>query len=244
MYWYYTEGTHQFGPVDEVGLQELVRGGTVRAETLIWREGLADWLPYQVLHQGNGSGLPLYPCASCQRGLPLLALVPLAGVWVCAWCKPLALQRLQEGVWLRGAVRYGGFWIRVAARVIDSTICGVAGFALSMFAVPFIVLFNNPGAILAAQGALFVLQTILYMWYEGWFLSRKGATPGKMAVSLRVTRPDGGPITFWRGAGRYMAHYLDSMVLGIGYLMAAFDDEKRALHDHVCDTRVVVSQTP
>jgi uncharacterized RDD family membrane protein YckC len=27
--------------------------------------------------------------------------------------------------------------------------------------------------------------------------------------------------------------------LFIGYLMAAFDDQKRALHDRICDTRVV-----
>jgi uncharacterized RDD family membrane protein YckC len=29
------------------------------------------------------------------------------------------------------------------------------------------------------------------------------------------------------------------MILLIGYIMAAFDEEKRALHDRICSTRVV-----
>ena len=37
----------------------------------------------------------------------------------------------------------------------------------------------------------------------------------------------------------FFAEMLSGMILGIGYLMAAFDDEKRALHDRICDTRVV-----
>jgi len=28
----------------------------------------------------------------------------------------------------------------------------------------------------------------------------------------------------------------------IGYIMAAFDSEKRALHDHICDTRVIYAK--
>ena len=29
------------------------------------------------------------------------------------------------------------------------------------------------------------------------------------------------------------------MILMIGYIMAGFDSEKRALHDMICDTRVI-----
>jgi hypothetical protein len=32
---------------------------------------------------------------------------------------------------------------------------------------------------------------------------------------------------------------LSSLTLAIGYIMAAFDDEKRSLHDRICDTRVI-----
>ena len=35
---------------------------------------------------------------------------------------------------------------------------------------------------------------------------------------------------------------LSGLLLNIGYLIAAFDEEKRAMHDHMCDTRVIKVQ--
>jgi uncharacterized RDD family membrane protein YckC len=60
-----------------------------------------------------------------------------------------------------------------------------------------------------------------------------------MALGLRVLRGDGSPLSFWRAVGRYFATWISMMTLYIGFIMAAFDDQKRALHDHICDTRVV-----
>ena len=42
-----------------------------------------------------------------------------------------------------------------------------------------------------------------------------------------------------RAIGRYFAAMLSSLILCIGYLLIAFDAEKRALHDMICDTRVI-----
>lgn len=75
--------------------------------------------------------------------------------------------------------------------------------------------------------------------YEAYFLSVRGATPGKMALGLRVIRPGGGEISPGLAVTRYFARLLSGMILAIGYLMAAFDVEKRALHDRLCDTRVI-----
>jgi uncharacterized RDD family membrane protein YckC len=75
--------------------------------------------------------------------------------------------------------------------------------------------------------------------YATFFLGRYGATLGKMACGLKVVRPDGDPIGYPRALGRYFAEILSGMILGIGYLMAAFDSEKRSLHDRICSTRVV-----
>jgi uncharacterized RDD family membrane protein YckC len=60
-----------------------------------------------------------------------------------------------------------------------------------------------------------------------------------MACGLRVVRPDGESLTFMRAFGRHFAEMLSGLILMIGYLMAAFDSEKRALHDRISDTRVV-----
>ena len=66
-----------------------------------------------------------------------------------------------------------------------------------------------------------------------------GGTPGKMACGLKIIRSDGSALSYGRAIGRYFATMLSSFTLGIGYLMVAFDDEKRALHDRVADTRVI-----
>jgi uncharacterized RDD family membrane protein YckC len=66
-----------------------------------------------------------------------------------------------------------------------------------------------------------------------------GATPGKMALGLKIVRPDGGPISAGRAVGRYFAEILSALTLMIGYMMAGWDSEKRALHDRIADTRVI-----
>jgi uncharacterized RDD family membrane protein YckC len=42
--------------------------------------------------------------------------------------------------------------------------------------------------------------------------------------------------------GRFFAKILSAMMLWIGFIIAAFDREKRALHDHICGTRVVYTR--
>ena len=63
--------------------------------------------------------------------------------------------------------------------------------------------------------------------------SSKGATLGKMAIGIRVTDLQGRRISFGRATGRYFAKLFSSMIFGIGYLMAAFTQQKQALHDMV-----------
>jgi uncharacterized RDD family membrane protein YckC len=75
--------------------------------------------------------------------------------------------------------------------------------------------------------------------YEGFFVNRLGATPGKMIFSMKVVRPDGRPLSLGRAFGRYFAKLVSTLTFCIGYLMVAFDQEKRGLHDMICDTRVV-----
>ncbi|MEZ5326505.1 MAG: RDD family protein [Verrucomicrobiales bacterium] len=62
---------------------------------------------------------------------------------------------------------------------------------------------------------------------------------GKIALSLKVITTDGPRLTYGRCVARFFAEWLSSIILGIGYIIAAFDEEKRTLHDHICATRVV-----
>ncbi len=69
-------------------------------------------------------------------------------------------------------------------------------------------------------------------------LALSGASIGKLAMGLRVRRPDGGDIGFLRALGRTFAEIPSACILYIGYLMAFLDDERRTLHDRLAGTRV------
>jgi uncharacterized RDD family membrane protein YckC len=145
-------------------------------------------------------------------------------------------------------VRYGGFWVRVVARMIDGFATSLIGW---IFEIPLLFLLpttltpgQDPTALLIPRTlAIFGISTLLSLAvvvvYEVYFLSTRGATPGKMAFGLKVVRADGSPITKGLAAGRYFASWVSALTLYIGYIMAGFDDEKRALHDRICDTRVI-----
>jgi uncharacterized RDD family membrane protein YckC len=60
-----------------------------------------------------------------------------------------------------------------------------------------------------------------------------------MACGLKVVTEDGQRLSYMRAFGRYFAEIISGMILYIGYIMAAFDYEKRALHDRICTTRVI-----
>jgi uncharacterized RDD family membrane protein YckC len=92
---------------------------------------------------------------------------------------------------------------------------------------------------MAFSGLLFLLRIAIGACYEGTFVGQYGATPGKMVLRLKVVMPDGSRVSMARAFGRYFAKILSWCTLTIGFIIAGFDPEKRALHDHICSTRVV-----
>jgi uncharacterized RDD family membrane protein YckC len=59
-----------------------------------------------------------------------------------------------------------------------------------------------------------------------------------------VVRSDGESLGWGISVGRYFMYLVSSIILSIGCIMAGFDNEKRALHDRVCDTRVIYKRSP
>jgi uncharacterized RDD family membrane protein YckC len=253
MPWHYVENGERKGPVADIDLERLAAAGTVRPETLVWREGMANWQSYREATatplRDRPPGSSDVPAASAEAycvecGSPFAPgdMLRFEGAFVCAACKPAFFQRLKEGSHFPTARKYAGFRIRLGAKLIDGLIILVAQTAVTLlFAVLF--LRNASGqsmsAAIAVQGLIMLGQVLLGTAYTCWFLVNFGATPGKMACRLKVITAEGGPITFGRALGRHFAEFLSGMTLLIGYVMAAFDEEKRALHDRICNTRVV-----
>lgn len=114
---------------------------------------------------------------------------------------------------------YAGFWIRVAALILDGIILGIAG------------IFIRTGG--AGGGGLVV--GFLYNWLMIAF--NDGRTLGKMACGIRIARPDGSPVDIGTAAARAGMAIVSGLALGLGYLWAAWDDENRTWHDMVANTR-------
>lgn len=263
MKWYYSDGVKQMGPVDDDRFRELIKSGEINETTLIWRSGMPDWQPLRQLDLSGlidistGSGDVSEPvetvitqvetnaasCSECGRTFPTEDMIPYGDIWVCASCKPLFVQKLKEGGSVSGRLRYGGFWIRFAAKFVDGLILGVVNFVLSFLGGFFM---SEPPADpsqvmmpLMMMSGIFLFQVLIAAAFTTFFLGRYGATPGKMACKLQVVLADGSRISYARALGRHFAEMISYMILCIGYIMAAFDEEKRTLHDRICDTRVV-----
>lgn len=144
-----------------------------------------------------------------------------------------------------------GFWIRFVAFLIDALILGVvAGVIVGALAIMATVIGvdfqddEDEDIALAVIGIfLGAVALIVVSWlYEALMTSsRHGATFGKRALGLRIVRADGAPLSFGRATAR---HFLKAMItplvpFAIGYLLAAFTNGKRALHDFMADTLVI-----
>jgi uncharacterized RDD family membrane protein YckC len=258
MSWYYADAGRQVGPVEESSLDELVRSGVVRDDTLVWREGMANWQPHSIARGARPPvPIPAVPiaadsgfCSECGRPFPASQLVAIGNASVCATCKPVYLQRVREGGQAIGTRHYGGFWIRFVARIIDLVIVSVA---LSIITIPLGALFGvgllgvtdplRQGAAFATiVGLYLLLSVVINFLYEVYFVSSRGGTPGKLILSLKIVHPDGSLLTVGQAVGRFFAYMLNAFTFYIGFIMAAFDDEKRALHDRIMNSRVIYTK--
>jgi uncharacterized RDD family membrane protein YckC len=180
-------------------------------------------------------------CTECGGRFALDEMIRHGGLYICNNCKPRFMQKLSEGAQIGAGRRYAGFWLRFAAFCIDAILVGVINLVLQMFALFAMSQNLNP------QQPPIMLLLVLYaislgiaVSYEGLLIGKYGATVGKMACKMKVITGDGTPVSYPRAFGRYFAKVLSSLTLLIGFIIAAFDVEKRALHDRICNTRVVV----
>ncbi len=88
----------------------------------------------------------------------------------------------------------------------------------------------------AAALAAFLNVVLLAAW--------SGRTLGKWITGLRIERRDGGELSIPRALLRHCVGYLLTlMTLGLGFLLAVFNSEGRALHDMLAGTIVVRGRT-
>jgi uncharacterized RDD family membrane protein YckC len=243
MSWYYHLNGENRGPIPAIELQSLHQSNVIALDTLVWTEGMAQWEPYQ----SSSALAPILTtpattetCAECGRQFPEDDMLQYENAWVCATCKPLFFQRIKEGVVSTKTLVYGTVGRRFAAVFIDGLILDVF-FLVPIFLIAGIGGLTHKGLTPGVNATVYLIQYGLPALYDIFFVGMFGATPGKMVMKLKIIRADGGRVSYWRAAGRHYAKMLSAIILGIGYLMACWDEEKRTLHDRICKTRVVVN---
>jgi uncharacterized RDD family membrane protein YckC len=142
--------------------------------------------------------------------------------------------------------RYGGFWIRVIAAILDAIVVRVVAWPISMlFSLGGLAGtlggFPHGGMGLHILGGGIVAVVIIFgSWlYEAFMLSSPyQATLGKMIFGMKVTDLSGNRISFARATGRHFAKWLSGMILCIGFIMVGFTERKQGLHDMLAGTLV------
>lgn len=143
---------------------------------------------------------------------------------------------------------YAGFWRWAAAFVIDYIIlygafivvAFCAGIAFPRFFAEMDEEELKSFETLANCSAIF----IFWFYFAGMESSAHQATVGKRILRIKVTTLDGSPIGFGRATGRHFAKFISGLILGIGYLIAAFTPKKQTLHDMMAGCLVVKRNVP
>jgi uncharacterized RDD family membrane protein YckC len=177
-----------------------------------------------------------------------MASPPAAAVGTYAEAAPItpAIPVLPESY-------YGGFWIRVAAYVIDGLLVSVVTlpiFFLTIFPSVASVIHQaetnqepGPEVVAALIGSIgfFALIAFCGHWlYEALLTSSSWqGTVGKRILRLKVTDDRGNRIGFGRATARFFAKILSGWIMYVGFIMVAFMERKRGLHDVICGTQVL-----
>lgn len=250
--WYFADGQERQGPLSAEDMRQRFQRGDITLATLVWREGFAQWAPLSeavdelqlqnlasaASNLGNGIDLRGDYTAIDNGTAPLPGT---GGGAYSPYTAPAAATGYAGSAVVDGQdVVYAGFWKRYAAYFIDYILLTVVTLPLSMIINVMGASSGNEGVQVALTLVVMLLSLVISIgYYAGFHASRGGATLGKMAVGIKVVRGNGERISFLRAFCRYLATIVSSLILMIGFIMAAFTERKQALHDMMCDTLVV-----
>lgn len=126
---------------------------------------------------------------------------------------------------------YAGFWLRVAASLIDAFIFGLVSAVL----VSIYSWFSAD----SAKPLLGITQLAVWVLYFPFMESRGGATFGKKLVGIRVQNANGETLSFGRSLARSFSKTISATIFMIGFVMVGFTEKKQGLHDIIAGCVVV-----
>ncbi len=148
------------------------------------------------------------------------------------------------------AAKPGGVLRRFAALLVDGVI--LSAMDVLLFTPAFLILYFRPSLqpssaatdpLLGGIGLLcLALAVVANVLYTAGLWALRGRTPGKALLGLEVVRQGGragGGIGWNAALIRFLVMAFGAVPLGLGWWMAAFRKDGKALHDIAAGTRVV-----
>ncbi|HSI08756.1 MAG TPA: RDD family protein, partial [Rariglobus sp.] len=241
MQWYYAIDDQRLGPVSHAEFEQLVQAGKISGGALVWRKGMDQWKTLDEVKERD-------PALFAEAPPPLPSVevhaAEVSGQEAGDYVR--RAPRLEpEGAKPKApeVLLYAGFWRRLGAHLVDllawwvvwQLFSGVVGTFYFPDAVA--IAQKGPGyqatpdelmVMLRFFGVALVIGVIWAVIYDAVFVLRLGATPGKLLFGLRVVKANGQPLGFANVVTRCLAKGLLGIpTLCIGYLIVAFDEQKR-----------------
>ena len=138
---------------------------------------------------------------------------------------------------MHNQIKYAGFWIRLAASTIDSLLilAIITPLLYRIYGADYFTstqLIKGPADLLITYG-LPIAAVILFWRYQS-------ATPGKMALKLKIVDADSlQPLTTQQCLIRYLGYFVSTIPFCLGFLWIAFDKRKQGWHDKLAHTVVI-----
>ena len=189
----------------------------------------------------------LKSCYQCRKKFSSADLIEIKNVLVCAACKPIIVQKVEEFGAVIEPFKTAGFQIRVFSFLLDIFILLIVLFAAveTVFIVvfpPFLKFASMLNLDTKSFEDLIMFGVLIFVifFYFVYNVGKNGATPGKKILGIQIIRTNGQPVDYGVAVGRYFASILSASLFFIGFIWILFDAKyAQALHDKICKTRVV-----
>jgi uncharacterized RDD family membrane protein YckC len=224
------------GPYKEVEVRQWLQSGQVSPDDLGWHEGMTDWAPLSTI----------FPEAlNTQGAAPAGPTIP-----------PLPPMFSDAPASSAAAIDYASFWQRFGAWVIDLIVLMVPS-SIAFYAMGGLSAYEHLLSQMqaapemstaireyaeATRGANIAVTVIGFLYYALFEASRWQATPGKLALRLRVTDMDGQRLSIGRAALRNvvrLANIITGLIPFACYIAVAWTQRKQGLHDLAAHALVV-----
>ena len=135
---------------------------------------------------------------------------------------------------------FGGFWIRLAAYLIDFVVI-----AIPLVIIESLILVFGKFSDTQTESFLsinsYLIPAVWCIYNTCFHSSNWQATIGKRVLGLKVVNIYGERISFARALGRHFALNLSILLLYIGILMIEWTEYMQGLHDLIAKTYVIKS---